>query len=285
MLNFFPLSSITFKGLMESLREELLGKAEGIKMLPTLTSIINELFRVLNDRNSSFNDLFGVVQYDQAISAKILSVANSAYYGRGSTIESLHRAMVMIGFDEIKSIIMCLAFLREILSRLKLKEGDLKAFWSHSLSVALAAKTVAGRMSIEDPEKVFTVGMLHDIGKVVCYAYPDKYDQITRDAANEGRDLCSVERERFGTDHQELGYVISRKWRFPEEFSKVIAGHHGNGGGRTGLVELVSVADRFVGNPELPLGNEGIILHKEKDWIMAETNRISELLGVADAEE
>src|SRR5512135_611695 len=96
-----------------TLREELLARAEAAKVLPTPNTVISELFRVMNDPNSSFKQLFDVVRYDQAICSKIISIANSAYYSRGSSIMNLERAMIVVGFDEIKNILTCLAFLKE----------------------------------------------------------------------------------------------------------------------------------------------------------------------------
>jgi putative nucleotidyltransferase with HDIG domain len=266
-----------------TLKEELLARADTVKVLPTLNTVISELFRVMNDPNSSFKQLFDVVRYDQAIGSKIISIANSAYYSRGSSITNLERAMIVIGFEEIKNILMCLAFLKEILNRWKLSQTDIAVLWTHSLAVGYAAKVLAARTMAEEPEKAFTIAILHDLGKVLFYSYGDQYRKIEREANENGRDICTLERETFGIDHQEVGYYISRKWRFPEEFSTVIRRHHGPPDRRDPLSDLVRIADAFVTNPRSDLGAEGIILSREKEWIWDETKRISELLGVADA--
>ena len=106
-------------------REDLLSRAETMKVLPTLNAVIDEVLRVLADENSSFNRLFNVVRYDQAISSKVISIANSAYFGRGFQITNLERAMVAIGFDEIKRIVMCLVFLKEMLHQRNFSQADL----------------------------------------------------------------------------------------------------------------------------------------------------------------
>jgi HD-like signal output (HDOD) protein len=266
-----------------TLRDELLARAETIKVLPTLNTVINELFRVMHDPNASFKQLFDVVRYDQAIGSKIISIANSAYYSRGLDIVNLERAMIVIGFEEIKNIVMCLAFLKEILNRWKLNQNDLAVLWTHSLSVGYAAKVLSARTMVEEPEKAFTVSILHDLGKVLFYVYGDRYTAIQKEADETGRDLCMLERETFGIDHQEVGYYVSVKWRFPEEFSTVIRRHHGTPDGENPLLDLVRTADVFVTNPRADLGPDGIILSREKAWIMDETKRISVLLGVTDA--
>ncbi len=262
-------------------REDLLEKAETLKVLPTLSTIIDEVFRVLADENASFTSLFGVVKYDQAISAKIISIANSAYFSRGTRIVTLDRAMAVIGFDEIRRIIICLVFLKEMLHQWKLSQADLMTLWTHTLSVACAAKMLATRTLAEDGEKVFTVSILHDIGKVPLLMYGGRYRTLTEEARDRGKDIASLEREVFGIDHQELGHFMSMKWRFPEEYSEVIKTHHGRPEDPTALVDLVTKADRFIDNTPEDLGPEGFILSKEADGIKAEIKRVTGLLGVA----
>jgi putative nucleotidyltransferase with HDIG domain len=266
-----------------SLRDEVLTKAETAKILPTLNSVVAELFRVMNDRNSSFNQIFNIVRYDQSISAKIISIANSAYYNRGNKVTNLERAMIVIGFEEIKNIVMCLACLKEILNQWKLSQRDLAHLWKHSLSVAYAARILSSRTMADEPEKAFTVAIVHDIGKVVFYTFGDQYRAMTEKAKREGKSIHVLEKEAFGVDHQEVGYLMSVRWRFPEEFSRVIRRHHGTRDGMDALVDLIRVADTFVDDPSADLGAEGIILNSEKERIMRETKRVSELLGVTDA--
>jgi putative nucleotidyltransferase with HDIG domain len=265
-----------------SLRDEVLAKAETIKVLPTLDAMMIELFRVINDRNGSFNQIFNIVRYDQAISSKIISIANSAYYNRGTRIGNLERAMIVIGIEETKNIITCLAFLGEILNRWNLTQRDLARLWMHSLMVAYTAKSLADKTMVDEPEKAFTVSILHDIGKVVFYTFGDRYRGMVNEARREGKEIHTLEKETFGVDHQEVGYLMSVKWRFPEEYSTVIRSHHGRREEKNTLLDLVRVADAFVDNPSSDLGAEGIILQGEKERIARETKRVSDIIGVFD---
>ncbi len=273
-----------------TLRDEVLAKAETLRALPSLNTILNELLRIMNDKNSSFSQLHNIIRYDQSISSKIISIANSAYYSRGTHIVSMERAMIVIGFDEIKNIVMCLAFLKEILNRWKLKQEDLKVLWTHSVRVGYAARALSNALMVEEPEKAFTVSILHDIGKVIFYLFSEEYRRLLVEARETKQDICRLEKEKFGIDHQEVGYYMAIKWRFPQEFSEVIRGHHGggdgdgDGDGKSDLLHLVTVADAFITNGHYP-GPEGMILEKERDRIMADAERISQLLGVANAGE
>ena len=261
---------------MENLREELIDKAKTLRVMPTLHSIIERLFKVLGDNNSSFSDLNDVIKYDQAISSKIISIANSAYYSRGVEIFSLQRAMLNMGFEEVKNIVTCLLFVDNILKGLKLRADVLLQLWKHSVYVACAARVLAGRMFSEDPQKVFTIALLHDIGKVLFYITVEDYHELVKEVYAKGKPLNKEERALYGTDHEELGYILSVKWQFPEEFSQVIRYHHDGKGAdkHEPLLKLVRAADKFSTASIHDSDPEAFILLKERDGIEQEMEKI-----------
>jgi len=262
------------------LREELLARAENLKTIPTLDAIINKVYEVIADDNASFKNLLEVVKYDQAISSKIISIANSAYFRRGSEIASLERAMMAVGTDEIRRIVMCLVFLTGLLKQSRIDQDDLACLWHHTLSVACAAKVLAQKTMAENGEKVFTVAILHDLGMVPFLMHGDRHRELRQEAQSTGRDICFLEKETFDIDHAELGHFMSLKLKFPDEFSAVIRLHHGGTEGRMTSVGLVAKADRFIIYPQADIGPEGIILQAEAEAIKAETKRVADLLGV-----
>jgi len=262
-------------------REELLKRARTATILPMLSGMMNEVFRIMADPDSSFSQLYNVVKYDQAISSKIISIANSPYYNRGTPVTSLERGMVMVGFKEIERIILCLIFMKQIMTPWKLGQADLAAIWEHSLLVAHAARALSARTSIEESEKAFAISIVHDIGKVIFYTYDGSYGTLTEEAAVGNRDLCDIERAQYGTDHQEIGYLMSTKWTFPKEFSEAVKDHHSPPDGRVPVIDMVRVADAFACGRENSLPErERTILENEKEQIKAETGRISRLVGV-----
>ena len=267
----------------ETIREDLLTRAKTLKVLPTISSVADRLFEILRDKNASFRELVDIVRYDQAISSKIISIANSAYYSRGIKIMSLQRAMIVIGMEELRYIVTCLVFLEGILRKLRLRDEDLLALWNHSIYVAFSARTLSANTLVEEPEKVFTLALLHDVGKVIMYMYLEDYRHLINGCNGKRRDLCSEERARFGVDHQEIGYYLSMKWRFPSEFGKVIRYHHDNTclGDCEVLLKLIGTADTFANCPDADLGMEGLVLLREKERIDEETQRINILLGSA----
>jgi len=261
-------------------REELLKRARTATILPMLSGMMNEVFRIMADPDSSFGQLYNVVKYDQAISSKIISIANSPYYNRGTPITSLERGMVMVGFKEIERIILCLVFMKQIMTPWKLSQADLAAIWEHSLLVAHAARALSAKTSIEESEKAFAISIVHDIGKVIFYTYDGRYGTLAEEAGLGDRDVCDIERAQYGADHQEIGYLMSTKWGFPKEFSEAVMGHHSPPDGKVPVIDIVREADAYAcGRERFLPERERIILQDEKEHIRAETGRITQLVS------
>jgi HD-like signal output (HDOD) protein len=262
-------------------REELLRRADGVGILPMLRNMMTEVFRILADPDSSFKHLYDVVKYDQAISSKIISIANSAYYNRGTPVTSLERGMVMIGFKEVERIIMCLVFMKQIISPWKLAQEDMAAIWGHSLLVAHAAKTLSAEMHTEESKKAFAISIVHDIGKVVFYAHDDRYRSLSDEARRDKHDVCDLERTEYGIDHQEVGHRLSVRWEFPSEFSEAILNHHSPLDGGAPVLDVLRAADAFAyGRENILPERERTLLQNGKQAIKAETERIRQLVGV-----
>ncbi|MBA4419365.1 MAG: hypothetical protein C0392_15895 [Syntrophus sp. (in: bacteria)] len=264
------------------MRDSLLDKATALKVIPTVSGVVERVLGIISNDDSSFAELTDVIKYDQSISSKIISIANSAFYSRGIEIFSLQRAMITIGFEEVKRIVMCLVFMNDILKRLKLKESDLLDLWKHSALVACTARVLSTKMLIEDPQKVFTISLLHDIGKTILYMGVENYMAIVNEANAKGKAINVIEQERFGIDHQEIGHVIGVKWRFPDEFLYAIRYHHEdkNTDKHNALLKLVRAADNFAVASNKDPGPEGFILHNEKAVIMSEVQKIMGFLQI-----
>ena len=202
-----------------------------------------EVFRIMADPDSSFGQLYDVVKYDQAISSKIIGIANSPYYNRGTPVTSLERAMVMVGFKEIERIIMCLVFMKQIMSPWKLAQDDMAAIWEHSLTVAHAAKTLGAKIGIEESEKAFAISIVHDIGKIIFYTYDDRYRSLAKEVSPDSTDVCDLERARIRHRPSGSGPLHVNKMGLPEGVlrgypdpplpaGREVAGHRHREGGR-----------------------------------------------------
>lgn len=218
---------------------------QGIQALPTLPQVLTNVLNTMEDESSSAADLEKVIRQDQALCSKILSVANSAYYGFAAEITTLKRAVVVLGMSEVRKV--CLgAGIFNMLNRSRVKDFKLvEQQWTHSLAVAEGARILAARTKKAEPEQAFTGGLLHDLGKLALAAYfPEEFRAVAAKAVAEGVSFQEAE-ALLGVDHEDLGISLAEHWHLPPMLSEVLGRHHEPYPGLTylELVASVHIAD------------------------------------------
>jgi putative nucleotidyltransferase with HDIG domain len=202
-----------------------------VKDLPTISAVANEIN--VSDKNDSLTakSLGSIITRDPALTATVLKLANSAYYGMAHEITSLERAVTVLGFDTIKNLALTIS----VFHVFKTREGqvlDLKDLWYHSLGVGLAAKHLAQRspMLAADkalPEQAFICGILHDIGKIAfAQNLPAEMTEILKQTRNGTIVQHEIEKGILGFNHQKAGQAMAESWNFPEDYQTVIRLHH-----------------------------------------------------------
>ncbi len=264
-------------------RQRLLSMASELKIAPSLQCIIDKAIEIATNPNTSITDILNIIELDPGISAKVLSVANSAYYNRGTITHDLNHALIKIGFDEAKNILLCLLLVENMLRTLKLRFRDLFEYWRHSLYVASSARVFAEKSLEYDPKKAYMASLLHDIGKIILYAELENYKEMASAAYEKDISVCHMEREEYGTDHQEIGYIIAKKWRLPEDICSVIKNHHDPRFEENkfhALIKINMIADSFYHSKDLQNVPEMTILLKEKDNITREMEKHMEIINI-----
>lgn len=200
---------------------------ESINRLPPFPVVIQKTIQLIDDPTSSAQDVVDVIQYDQSITASVLKVCNSAYFGLRRTIHSLKEALVMIGFNQLLEIILgqeSLHLLYASYQGYDLGEGEL---WRHSVSAALLSKIISQRLNRGVTPTHFTAALLHDIGKVAMNKFvKDYFVEIEKLVENQRLSFLEAEREILGIDHAELGGRITEQWNFPKSIVSAIRYHH-----------------------------------------------------------
>lgn len=184
--------------------------------VPTLPTIMIRILEVLEDERSSADDITTILSSDPVITARVLRLANSAFFGSRFQIDSIHRAVVTVGFEAVKQLTVATTVLQSMPSCAE--HGlDPDDFWMHALGSAKAAQLVAlSTRQITMPEACFTGGLLHDLGKLMlAIGLGAEYEEVTRRAGEEHCDLRSMEQRLLQTDHAEVGAWLMRQWGFP----------------------------------------------------------------------
>jgi len=207
------------------------------KELASLPQTMAEVIRIARDENSSAEQLARVMKRDPALTARVLRMVNSPFYGRSRQISSMTEAVVTIGMRQITA----LALSTSVYQMTDNWESGLDRvrFWRHSLEVAIAAQTIAEKAGYRNGEEVFAGGLLHDIGLLVLEkSFPEQFGEVWNRAEREGR-LTELENEYWGTDHAHVGQFLLEQWQLPESICTAVGGHHKVFGPESKTLELI----------------------------------------------
>lgn len=198
-----------------------------LKEIPTIPIVVTRAIQIMNNPHSSVNELTELITKDQVLAAKILKVANSAYYGLPSKVTNLNRAITLIGFNEVRRLITPILLLDAFKSFKDNKYFSSKKFWSHSLAVAEACEILAEKANLtHDIGKARVVGLLHDVGRlIIIETSPDKFETVMK-KVELGVSILKAEKAILGIDHAEIGAKVAKMWNLPEIIVQIIAYHH-----------------------------------------------------------
>lgn len=202
---------------------------KNIEKLPTLSGVSMKIVEVANNPKSAADDLSRIIMSDQSLSAKVLRLVNSAYYGVRNKVGSVKQAIVILGFNTIKSLALSTAIMDKFSTTGTIDGFSRGEFWKHSLGVAITNKILARRIvkSRDAEENYFMAGLLHDIGKVVLDQYfNDDFRNVLAHMNMTGLSFYKAEMEINGLTHAEIGGMLAGHWQMPEELVAPIRFHH-----------------------------------------------------------
>jgi two-component system cell cycle response regulator len=207
-------------------KDELLAAVLASDKLPTLPPVASKLVALTAKDDTSFTDIANLVSQDIALSAKILKVSNSAFYGLPQQISSVHQAASILGTNALGSLVLSFSFLSMGAKGSK-SQFDLEDFWQRSITGAVASKLILEQVPGADTEEIFVAGMLQNMGVLLlCSAFPDEYDTIIAQLDQGEEDTLSLESSTFGADHSFIGYEVAKSWGFPPPLILPILYHH-----------------------------------------------------------
>jgi len=162
-----------------------------------------------------------------ALSAKILKVVNSAFYGLPRQVGSVDRALLLLGLSTVKNIAIATSISKLFKGAKLATNFTAKDLWRHSLACGVFCKLIAHHKGVENCDEVFVAGLMHDIGIIVeMQVFPTQLGEVIDKVASSGRPLCQIELETFGADHQAFGTGLASKWKFPFLFQLATGYHH-----------------------------------------------------------
>lgn len=199
---------------------------EKLNDIPTLPIVATRVTDLINDPNSSSGDIAEVLKKDQVLTAKVLKLINSPYYGIPGEVTDVRRALAYLGFNTLAQLVLSVS----IMSMFPEKQSgkfSMYEFWKHALATAVASELLAKETKAAKPEECFTCGLLHDVGKVVLYQIaPSDFLKVVQTAEKEQATFTDIEKRLEVPPHGYLGEYIANKWRLPMVIRMSIRYHH-----------------------------------------------------------
>lgn len=195
-------------------------KIQNIGTLPTLPGILKKLLKALENPNVSLTEIGTFISNDPVITARVLKMVNSAVYGFPGRISSVSQAVILLGLNVVKGLLLGVSIF-------ELMQETMVGLWEHSTGCSVAARLIARKKGLKEPEEISVAALLHDIGKVVLILqYPEHYEHAMKQAQERSVVISLAEEDVFAITHADAGSWIAEKWRFPRTLTEVIRHHH-----------------------------------------------------------
>lgn len=234
-----------------------------IKKLPTLPSIAAKIIEMVNDPKVSATKIGNVISADQALTAKILKLVNSAYYGFPRKISTISHAIVILGFNTLRDLVLSTT-LFDVFTDTEDTEGfNRQEFWTHSIGCAVASRMLARTFRYRVAGELFVSGLLHDIGKLIFDQYfHDFFVDILAVKEMEQITMYKAEKRILGIGHPQLGKWLAEEWNLPKEVVSAVAYHHDPENAPDEYIDVVSIvhfANILVKIANIGYGGTGLI--------------------------
>ncbi len=215
-------SSDTHPPLADGVRQSIMSYL-GVKSLPIMPKVAQQAFQLATNPNAEPEDYIAVVERDEGLSAKVLKIANSVYYSRGTASRTIPEAVTVIGVTELKCLMNSTALSNFFPSRHQLRG----LFWAHDIAVAITARTLAQTIQPEDADMAFLGGLMHDVGKLfILQQHTNTYEKVITKGLSEGLESIEGEVLEYPFDHTQVGHLIAERWHFSPELTGIISRHH-----------------------------------------------------------
>ncbi|MCK9444107.1 MAG: HDOD domain-containing protein [Tissierellaceae bacterium] len=238
--------------------EYITHKIEDVKAIP---EIITRIIGLTDNPDSTVTDVEKLVLRDQALTSKILRLANSAYYGYARRISTISEATVLLGFQAIKGIALASMAKDYMSGEFKGYSLEEKQLWNQSQTCAIISRYIARELKYPNPEEAYIAGLLRDIGKTILNEHMEsEFKEVLSKVSSEGVTFLDAENEIFGYDHAEIGGIVAEKWNLPAVLIDAIKYHHTPDLSNINpvLVSIVHIADAMTMMMGVGIGLDGL---------------------------
>jgi HD-like signal output (HDOD) protein len=193
--------------------------------LPPLPQVATRVIQISEDSDTSSEELQNLIRTDQALSAQVLRIANSAMFGMYREVTTLTQAILTLGFSTARAVVLA-SSVKDLFNRGP-AGPQARLLWEHALATAITGSAFGKAMKFPEPEEVFLAGLMHDIGKsVLLLKFPERYGALLEGIRDQATDGLALEADAFGFDHAMVGEALLRSWKIAEGFHAAVRWHH-----------------------------------------------------------
>jgi HD-like signal output (HDOD) protein len=207
-------------------RQEAIHRVAGVADLPPLAGALERLLEVIYSEVASVRELESIILYDQALAAKLLRLANSSFYGSRGQVYTVAQAIMLIGFEQVKSICLCVLLMQLYSGAPALSAAQRERLWKHAFAAAHMAREVARVRPWVSKEVAYVLGLFHDLGRLTMAVHFKDYFHLITDLAKTRKIPPRLVESECGLTHTEIGGWMSVRWALPEVFTHVMEYHH-----------------------------------------------------------
>lgn len=220
--------------------------------LVSLPELCLEVESLVDLPHTTAADLGAVISKDTALSTRLLKLVNSAFFGLTRKVDTLSRAVNLIGMQELRNLTLA-ASATEVFTNIDSRLIDMSAFWRHSVYCGLVARKLAKHAHVLHSERLFTAGLLHDVGRLLLLMkMPDKMECVVSEYRKSDKSICELEIEHIGFDHAEAGAALLAHWSLPTSLCSSVRYHHAPAIAEDAHLEssILHIADRITHSAE-----------------------------------
>jgi HD-like signal output (HDOD) protein len=195
-----------------------------ISELISLPEVYLKIRELMEDQSACLDDFTAVVNTDPGITASVLKIVNSAFYGYPGQIEVISRAIQLIGIGQLHDLVLSVSAVTAL--NVSNDIESLSRFWQRNIYCGVLSSLLAKKLRLKNPESLFVVGLLHEIGRLILFLkYPNESKQTIIQAQEQNRSLTEIEKKMFGTDYGQIGRALLREWNLPLKFQFIVGCH------------------------------------------------------------
>ncbi|MFT4579444.1 MAG: HD-like signal output (HDOD) protein [Nitrospinales bacterium] len=194
--------------------------------IPSLPEMFYQFKQAIDDPESSFDEICEIVGNDPGLTARILRIVNSAFFGFSQQVETISHAIGTIGREQLNDLVLSTVVIDQF-KNIPPTSLNMETFWKHSIACGLSARNLAFLKGEDNSERFFVAGLLHDIGRlVICIKLPSKVLEVSQRSKSKGETLHKAEFETMGFNHALVGSLLLKAWKLPKPLVEAVGFHH-----------------------------------------------------------